>query len=368
MKDFSLVLRRWLPVLAWFVLVMAASTGIASSGVTGAFVDLVREWLGWPRGTSSATDTNFFVRKAAHFLQFFVFALLFWRGLRLRPALLPSVAGTAAVVLGGSVVGAFLSEYVQMFFPNRNPALADVGLDVAGAAFAVAIACVFARWSGDGGVRTVRGSFHRLLVTPTLQPGGFPEASWRALAGRLADPGGVVVLVSAAAGISRAEVSRLRRRIPHSVPIVLTAPHPMRGVTPLTRRGIVRLGRVALLLLDEGCLPADPDAAWELARAREIRALLGEVPSDVTHVVALNLHAPPKGDNQSHDACWFRLLPVCRDALRPLAKTGLRVVDEVGCHHVREEGPEGLVVENLVVPREAGGFLEIPFERLDGHP
>jgi len=75
------------------------------------------------------------IRKMAHAIQFFVFALLLWRAARIKPALAFSNSGLAIWVLSVCAVIAASSEGIQIFMPARGASVADFLLDMGGALF-----------------------------------------------------------------------------------------------------------------------------------------------------------------------------------------------------------------------------------------
>jgi VanZ family protein/predicted phosphodiesterase len=132
MKGFSLVLRRWLPVGLWAGLVLYASTSIGSGENTSHVLLPFLKWI-WPDfAPASMPEINFLIRKTAHVVQFVVYAALLWRGLRLPPPLAISTRAVLAWVLGSSAALGFLSEGIQLFYPQRGARFADVGLDFSG--------------------------------------------------------------------------------------------------------------------------------------------------------------------------------------------------------------------------------------------
>ncbi len=138
MKDFFLFLRRWLPVGLWAGFVIYASTGVGSGDSTAHFLRPCLKWI-WPDlGLALIPEINFMIRKAAHVVQFAVYASLLWRGLRLDP---PLAVRTRALawVLASSAALAFLSEGLQLFYPQRTSQLTDVGLDFLGSVIGSAL-------------------------------------------------------------------------------------------------------------------------------------------------------------------------------------------------------------------------------------
>lgn len=139
MKAFSLVLRRWLPVVLWVGIVMYAST---SAGSVEASAKIVKPFFLWIFPWLSEADArmmNMMVRKTCHAIQFLVFSLLVWRAVRLPPALRVSRAALGVGILGAALLLGSLSEGIQLMFKERGASLGDVGLDVLGAALGVLI-------------------------------------------------------------------------------------------------------------------------------------------------------------------------------------------------------------------------------------
>ena len=138
MKDFFLFLRRWLLVGFWAGFMIYASTGVSSGDNTAHFLRPCLKWI-WPDlGLALIPEINFMIRKAAHVVQFAVYASLLWRGLRLDP---PLAVRTRALawVLGSSAALAFVSEGIQVFSLQRTPQFTDVGLDFVGSVIGAAL-------------------------------------------------------------------------------------------------------------------------------------------------------------------------------------------------------------------------------------
>ena len=143
-KNLPSSLNRWLPVAAWGTLILCASTSVASGQRTGDFLQYIFALFNFGSGPHPAHlgDVNFFARKSAHILQFVIYALLVWRGMRLPPALETRPQRIIFWAVGSATVLAFASEGIQLFFPMRSPQFSDVVLDVCGAV--AGILCVLA--------------------------------------------------------------------------------------------------------------------------------------------------------------------------------------------------------------------------------
>jgi VanZ family protein len=137
-------LKRWWPVILWAIVISAFSTGAFTSENTGRVIIPVLHWL-FPR---TPMETLFvihhYIRKSAHFTEYFILSLLLLRairgenrGIRLAWALL-AIAIVACY--------ASLDEFHQSFVPGRTPAVTDVMIDTSGGIAAQAIAALVMMW------------------------------------------------------------------------------------------------------------------------------------------------------------------------------------------------------------------------------
>ncbi|HEV7986943.1 MAG TPA: VanZ family protein, partial [Candidatus Binataceae bacterium] len=105
---------KWMPVLAWALIIFGFSTSYFSAENTSKIIDPILRFL--MPGASAVTIAlgHGFVRKAAHFTNY---AILFWLlvsgPMRARPYR----------AFGICVIYALLDEGHQMFVPNRGPSL-----------------------------------------------------------------------------------------------------------------------------------------------------------------------------------------------------------------------------------------------------
>ena len=75
-------LNAWWPAILWSGMIFFASTDTFSSEHTGHIIEPLLRWL-LPHASDDLIDTiHFFIRKCAHFGEYFVFYLLLYRGIR----------------------------------------------------------------------------------------------------------------------------------------------------------------------------------------------------------------------------------------------------------------------------------------------
>ena len=136
----SLRWKRLLALMAtglwlWFIFARSAQTAEESGKESGAILELFRVLI------PSATDI--FVRKLAHFTEYFVLGGLAywdWRLLGLGPWVLPLVFCAGAACMDELVI--------QVGTPGRSGELRDVLLDTLGAAAAIGL-CRLLRWGKE---------------------------------------------------------------------------------------------------------------------------------------------------------------------------------------------------------------------------
>ncbi len=124
-------LRPWLPAIVWALLISFASTDTFSENHTSAFFIPLLHAL-FPHASSETLERlHYFIRKSAHFTEYFMFSLLLFRGARgnnsgwqLRWAI-----WALAIAAGYSA----LDEFHQSFVPSRTASPWDSLLDTTGA-------------------------------------------------------------------------------------------------------------------------------------------------------------------------------------------------------------------------------------------
>ena len=123
-------LKRWWPALAWAVVISIFSTGAFTSENTSRIIIPILRWLLPHAANATLFAIHHYIRKSAHFTEYFVLSLLILRGVRAgRPG---TRWAWALLVIAIVACYASLDEFHQRFVPGRTPAVRDVVLDTSG--------------------------------------------------------------------------------------------------------------------------------------------------------------------------------------------------------------------------------------------
>lgn len=133
----SAFLRAWWPALAWATMIFVMSTDSFSANQTSHFFEPLLRWI-YPALAADQFDfIHHFIRKMAHFVEYFIFFLLLYRGVRgPRPGWHWSWALVAWLIAAGYSA---LDEIHQIFVPSRGPSPLDSLLDSTGALIALLV-------------------------------------------------------------------------------------------------------------------------------------------------------------------------------------------------------------------------------------
>jgi VanZ family protein len=131
-------LLAWLPVAGWVAVVLLFSTGGFSAETSSGWIVPLLRALGLP--PEQTPFAHFWIRKAAHFFEYAGLGFLAFRA-----ALLSfERRGAATVALGLALAVAAVDEGHQSTLASRTGSVRDVAIDLAGAAFGVAVRRVLA--------------------------------------------------------------------------------------------------------------------------------------------------------------------------------------------------------------------------------
>jgi VanZ family protein len=129
---------RWWPALAWAVMISVFSTGAFTDDKTASVIIPILHWLLPKASHQTLLTVHHFIRKGAHFVEYFIFSLLILRAIRggRRNARWAWSFAAIAIVAGYAA----LDELHQLLVPGRTAAVSDVLLDTTGGIAAQVIA------------------------------------------------------------------------------------------------------------------------------------------------------------------------------------------------------------------------------------
>jgi VanZ family protein len=142
-QAFTRRLLPWLPAIAWAALISWASTDAFSSTQTSRFILPALHWLFPNASVETLEQLHFYVRKAAHVTEYFVFSLLLMRALRGKNQRWQLRWAIWALVIAAGYSA--LDEYHQSFVASRTASPWDSLLDTTGAAVAQIVLCLWVR-------------------------------------------------------------------------------------------------------------------------------------------------------------------------------------------------------------------------------
>ena len=120
----------WILVIGWMILIFLFSSQAGEvSNENNKFVIYVFNLLGLDLNSIFGTLSDFIVRKAAHFTEYFILYILLYRAMNIKKN-----AGIKTFI--GAILIVFLyacsDEFHQAFVPGRGPAFRDVLVDTCG--------------------------------------------------------------------------------------------------------------------------------------------------------------------------------------------------------------------------------------------
>jgi VanZ family protein len=135
---------KWWPALAWAACISIFSTSAFTADNTASFFIPILHWLLPKASFATLLVIHHYIRKTAHFVEYFVLSLLILRAIRSGRQATRLAWALAAI---GIVAGyASIDEFHQSFVPGRTPAIADVLLDTTGGIAAQVLAGLVLMW------------------------------------------------------------------------------------------------------------------------------------------------------------------------------------------------------------------------------
>ena len=123
-------LKRWWPALVWAVAISLFSTGAFTAENTSRIILPILHWLLPHAAQATLFQIHHYIRKCAHFTEYFILSLLVLRAIRAgRPG---TRFAWALLVVAIVICYASLDEFHQRFVPGRTAAVGDVLIDTSG--------------------------------------------------------------------------------------------------------------------------------------------------------------------------------------------------------------------------------------------
>lgn len=132
--------RYWAPPVLWALALLVFSGEAGSAPYTTGLIEWVLSWI-VDISPKALTLFHWYLRKVFHFVAYGILSVLWFRALTVRFPSRPRANVIFSLVL--CLVVALLDESFQALAPSRHGSLADVALDMAGAALLMAIAVYY---------------------------------------------------------------------------------------------------------------------------------------------------------------------------------------------------------------------------------
>jgi VanZ family protein len=134
------LLKYWLPVVAWMLVIFCASGDLMSAEHTSRFIGPFLHWLAPDISDAAIASIQLLVRKCAHLTGYAILAALLYRAVCRGRYLLGRAAALAFLI---AALYAALDEFHQSFVPSRTGTPRDVVIDCIGAAIGLALCLIF---------------------------------------------------------------------------------------------------------------------------------------------------------------------------------------------------------------------------------
>ena len=126
------------------MLIFTFSTGTFTDTNTGAVIIPILHWFLPGASLPTLMRLHHYIRKSAHFAEYFIFSLLILRAIRAgRKDARLAWALVAIIIVAGY---AALDEFHQSFVPGRTAAVGDVLIDTSGGTAAQIVAGLVLLW------------------------------------------------------------------------------------------------------------------------------------------------------------------------------------------------------------------------------
>jgi VanZ family protein len=135
--------QAWWPALFWAVVIFTMSTDTFSAQHTARFIEPIVRWFKPDLTSHEFLAIHHYIRKCAHFTEYFVFCLLLYRGVRGAQVGWRWTWGLSALFIAASYSA--LDEIHQAFVASRQASPYDSLLDSIGAFIAMVILWLWLR-------------------------------------------------------------------------------------------------------------------------------------------------------------------------------------------------------------------------------
>jgi VanZ family protein len=146
-------LRSWWPALLWAAVIFTLSTDTFSAAHTGSIIEPVLRRLFRSLSRHQIHEIHYFIRKTAHFTEYFVFYLLLFRGARGDRKGWHWTWGLVALSIAAGYSA--LDEIHQAFVVSRTASPWDSFLDSIGASVAFILVFLFYHFRARGDSREI---------------------------------------------------------------------------------------------------------------------------------------------------------------------------------------------------------------------
>jgi VanZ family protein len=128
------LLRYWLPVLVWMLLIFSASADRQSYQHSSLFFEPLMRWLFPTLSPATLEQIHHLFRKTCHLTEYAILGGLVWRAVRRPVKKDPRPWRWDEAGLALTVVFAYAAsdEFHQIFVPNRTALVSDVLIDTSG--------------------------------------------------------------------------------------------------------------------------------------------------------------------------------------------------------------------------------------------
>ena len=133
------MIRSRVTIAAWVVVILFSSTSLAGRLSDHAFISVATVFPDpLQHNHSAVSDLYVIAEKSFHLLLFSTLGFLLWK-------VISDLSRKFTLILFVGLVIGSLSEAVQLFFPDRDPTLRDVLIDVVGTAMGALLARAISR-------------------------------------------------------------------------------------------------------------------------------------------------------------------------------------------------------------------------------